>query len=106
MDDGANPTVPNLVGDDSADEEMAAEREPVKLYEDGLAPPPGSLDTASPDSPTEDPRTDPEIDRDPGLLAGSRDPDVANGVERGSGPDDQDGDTPYDAEGTMGSEGG
>ncbi len=106
LEGGANPTVPNLVGDDSADGEILGEQESLKMDEGGPAPPPGSLDYAYPDtSPTEDPRSDPSLDRDPGRLAGSRDPSVAHSLERSAGPDDGHGNTPYDAEGTMGSEG-
>ena len=107
MKDSRTSPLAALIGDESADGEIAGELEPLKMHEGGQDPPPGSLDYAFPDtSPTEDPRTDPEIGRDPGLLPGSRDPSVAHSLERSTGPEEGDGNTPYDAEGTMGSEGG
>ncbi len=103
---------PNMIGDDSADAEIAGEQEPLKMYEDGQAPPPGALDTAFPDtSPTESAQSDPGmfggLDEagDPGQLAGSRDPSIANSAENDDRPGPKEGGTPYDAEGTSGSEG-
>ena len=105
-DSRTNPMNPNQIGDDSADGEAAGEMEPLKMTEGGDTPPPGALDYAFPDtSPTEDPRSDPGVSRDPGQVAGSRDPDVASSVERDGRPESQRGDTPYDAQGAMGSEG-
>ena len=70
------------------------------MDEGGTPPLPGSLDTADPDiSPTENQWSD------PGLVRGSRDPDLPDSVENDHRPEDQDGNTPYDAEGTLGSEG-
>lgn len=107
MDSRTDPMAPDQVGDSSVDAEIAGEQEPLKMTEGGAAPPPGSLDTAFPaTSPTEDPRSDPELDRDPGQFAGSRDPDAAHSVEDDGRPDNGEGNTPYDAEGTSGSEGG
>ncbi len=103
MDSRTDPMNPNQVGDDSADAEIAGEQEPLKMTEGETAPPPGSLDYAFPaTSPTEDPRSDPELDRDPGQLAGSRDPDAAHSVEADNRPGPRDGGTPDAAEGEMG----
>ncbi len=97
MDSRTNPMAPNQVGDDSVDSEIAGEQEPLKMTEGETAPPPGSLDYAYPDtSPTEDPRSD------PGLTAGSRDPDAAVSAEDDTRPGPKDGRTPDDAEGTTG----
>ena len=106
MDSRTNPLAPNLVGDDTIDGEVQGENEPLKMDEGETAPPPGALDYADPDtSPTEDPRSDPALDRDPGRVAGSRDPDLPQSVEHDDQPGARDGNTPGDAEGTMGSEG-
>ena len=60
MESRTDPMAPNTIGDDSADEEIAGEQEPLKMYEDGPAPPPGALDTAFPaTSPTESAESDP-----------------------------------------------
>ena len=105
-DSRTNPMNPNQICDDSASGEIAGETEPLKMTEGDTPPPSGALDYAFPEtSPTEDPRSDPALDRDPGQVAGSRDPDVANSVERDGRPESQRGDTPYDAQGAMGSEG-
>ncbi len=117
MESRTDPMAPNTIGDDSADAEIAGEQEPLKIYEDGPAPPPGALDTAFPDtSPTESAQSDPamfggldasESDEsgDPGQLAGSRDPSIADSAENDNRPGPKEGGTPYDAEGTSGSEG-
>ncbi len=106
MDSRTNPMAPNLVGDDSIEGEVAGETEPLKMEEAETAPPPGALDYAYPDtSPTEDPRSDPGLDRDPGQVPGSRDPDLPGSVENDGRPGDRDGNTPGDAEGAMGAEG-
>ena len=100
IDSRTDPMDVDQVGDDSADAEIRGEQEPLKMQESGMPPLPGSLDVADPaTSPTEDP------DSDPGLARGSRDPDVANSLENDHRPEDRGGDTPYDAQGTMGSEG-
>lgn len=118
MESRTDPMAPNTIGDDSADAEIAGEQEPLKMYEDGPAPPPGALDTAFPDtSPTESAQSDPgmfggldeagDLDEsgDPGQLAGSRDPSLAHSAENDDKPGPKEGGTPYDAEGTSGSEG-
>jgi len=93
----------NLIGDDSADAEIAGEQEPLKMHEDGLTPPSGALDTALPDTgPTES--ADGSED-DPGQLSSSRDPSIAGSAENDDKPGAKEGGTPYDAEGTSGSEG-
>lgn len=103
MDSRTDPMNPNQVGDDSIDGEIAGEQEPLKMTEGETTPPPGSLDYAFPDtSPTEDPRSDPYLNRDPGQVAGSRDPDLADSVEDDDRPGPKDGRTPDDAEGKMG----
>ncbi len=100
MESRTDPMAPNTIGDDSADAEIYGEQEPLKIYEDGQAPPPGALDTAFPDTiPTENPQSD------PGLLRGSRDPSVFDSENDGE-PGPRNGSTPFDAEGTSGSEGG
>lgn len=105
-DSRTNPMAPNQVGDDSVRGEIVGEQEPLKMTEGEAMPPPGALDYAFPaTSPTEDPRSDPSLDRDPGQVAGSRDPDVSGSMEHDDRPGNADGDTPYAAEGAMGSEG-
>ena len=110
MDSRTNPLAPNLVGDDTVDGEIQGENEPLKMDEGASAPPPGALDYAYPDtSPTEDHRSDPALDtnpNDPGQVPGSRDPDLSQSVEHDDQPGARDGNTPGDAEGAMGSEGG
>lgn len=120
MESRTDPMAPSTIGDDSADAEIAGEQEPLKMHEDGYAPPPGALDTAFPDtSPTESAQSDPEMfgglgdedlsdedaSGDPGQLAGSRDPSAANSSENDNRPGPKEGGTPYDAEGASGSEG-
>lgn len=62
MDSRTNPLAPNLVGDDSADAEIAGENEPLKMNEGQTEPPPGALDYASPDTGlTEEARNDPGL---------------------------------------------
>jgi len=115
MESRTNPMAP-LIGDDSADAEIAGEQEPLKMHEDGDLPPPGALDTAFPDtSPTESAQSDPgmfgepppdeDLSGDPGQLPGSRDPSSAGSAENDDRPGPKEGGTPYDAEGTSGSEG-
>ena len=100
MDSRTNPMDVDQVGDDTADAEIRGEQAPLKMHESGTLPPPGSLDVLDPaTAPTEDNRSD------PGLVRGSRDPDVADSVETDGRPESRGGDTPYDAQGTMGSEG-
>lgn len=99
MDSRTNPMAPDLVGVDTVDAEIRGEQEPLKMDEGGPSPLPGSLDVADPDtSPTENAWSD------PGLVRGSRDPDVPNSLENDGRPEDQGG-TPYDAAGAMGAEG-
>ncbi len=117
MESRTDPMAPNTIGDDSADAEIAGEQEPLKMNEAGYAPPAGALDTAFPDtSPTESAQSDPGMfggldDGDPSLsgdsgqLAGSRDPSIAGSAENDDRPGPKEGGTPYDAEGTSGSEG-
>ena len=112
MESRTDPMAPNTIGDDSADAEIAGEQKPLKMVEDGPAPPPGALDTAFPDtSPTESAQSDPgmfnglDVSGDPGQLAGSRDPSTARSVEDDDRPGPKEGGTPYDAEGASGSEG-
>ena len=115
MESRTDPMDPNLIGDDSVDAEIAGEQGPLKMHEDGPAPPPGALDTAFPDtSPTESAQSDPGMfgDRafdnsedDPGQRSGSRDPSIARSAENDDRPGAKEGGTPYDAEGTSGSEG-
>lgn len=106
MESRTDPMAPNTIGDDSNDAEIAGEQEPLKMHEDGDTPPPGALDTAFPDtSPTEDSRSDPDLWGDPGQLAGSRDPDLPSSSEDDDSPGSKEGGTPYDAEGSSGSEG-
>ncbi len=112
MESRTDPMAPNTIGDDSADAEISGEQEPLKMYEDGPAPPQGALDTAFPDtSPTESAQSDPGMfggldeSGDPGQLAGSRDPSLAGSSENDDRPGPKEGGTPYDAEGTSGSEG-
>lgn len=100
MDSRTNPMAPDQVGDDTVDAEIRGEQEPLKMDEGGIPPLPGSLDVADPDTgPTEDSRND------PGLTRGSRDPSLVDSVENDHRPEDEGGNTPYDAEGTLGSEG-
>lgn len=100
MDSRTNPLNPNQIGDDSSAGEIAGELEDLKMTESTATPLPGSLDYAQPDtSPTESP------DSDPGLMRGSRDPSLVNSAEDDDRPEDARGDTPYDAQGTTGSEG-
>lgn len=100
MDSRTNPMNPNQVGDDTVDAEIRGEQVSLKMDEGGTPPLPGSLDVMDPaTSPTENPNSD------PGLAGGSRDPDAANSLENDGRPEDRGGDTPYDAQGTMGSEG-
>lgn len=112
MESRTDPMAPNMIGDDSADAEIAGEQEPLKMYEDGPAPPPGALDTAFPDtSPTESAQSDPGMfggldeSGDPGQLTDSRDPSIAGSAENDDRPGPKEGGTPYDAEGASGSEG-
>ena len=100
VDSRTNPMDVNQVGDDTVDAEIRGEQEPLKMHEGGTPPLPGSLDTMDPaTAPTEDNRSD------PGLVRGSRDPDVADSAENDGWANSQSGDTPYDAQGTAGSEG-
>lgn len=100
MDSRTNPMAPDPVGVDTTDAERDGEQEPLKMDEGGQPPLPGSLDVAHPDtSPTENAWSD------PGLVRGSRDPDSSNSIENDGRPEDQGGDTPYDAAGSLGSEG-
>ena len=113
MESRTDPMAPNTIGDDSADAEIAGELEPLKMHEDGPAPATiGALDTAFPDtSPTESAQSDPgmfgglDVSGDPGQLVGSRDPSIAGSSENDDRPGPKEGGTPYDAEGTSGSEG-
>jgi hypothetical protein len=101
MDSRTNPLNPNQIGDDSSAGEIAGELKDLKMTESTATPLPGSLDYAHPDtSPTEDPNSD------PGLMRGSRDPSPVHSDENDNRPEDARGDTPYDAQGTAGSEGG
>ena len=100
MDGRTNPMAPNTIGDDSAAEEIAGEREPLKMQEDGPSPPPGALDYALPHAGPAG-----NLHGDPGLAAGSRDPDLSNSREDDDTPGDKDGGTPYDAEGSSGAAG-
>ena len=100
MDSRTNPLAPSLIGNDSIDGEIAGENEPLKMHERGADPPAGTLDYPAPvpglrDNPI----------GDPGLLPGSRDPDMRVSLEDDDRPGEREGNTPYDAEGTMGSEG-
>ena len=106
VDSRTNPMDVDQVGDDTVDAEMRGAQESLKMDEGGTPPLPGSLDVMDPaTAPTESHQSDPELDTDPGLLPGSRDPDVANSVETDGRPESQGGDTPYDAQGTTGSGG-
>ncbi len=99
-DSRTNPMDMDQVGDDTVDAEIRGEQESLKMDEGGTPPLPGSLDVMDPaTAPTEDNRSD------PGLTRGSRDPDAADSVENDGRPESQRGDTPYDAQGTMGSGG-
>jgi len=101
VDSRTNPMDVDQVGDSTVDAEIRGEQEALKMDEGGTPPLPGSLDVMDPDtSPTENPNSD------PGLAGGSRDPDAADSVENDGRPESQRGDTPYDAQGTTGSEGG
>jgi len=109
-DSRTNPMDVDQVGDDTVDAEIRGEQKSLKMDEGGTPPLPGSLDVMDPaTAPTESHRSDPELDTDPngdpGLVPGSRDPDAANSLENDGRPESQGGDTPYDAQGTMGSEG-
>lgn len=111
VDSRTNPMDVDQVGDDTVDAERRGQQAPLKMDEGGTPPLPGSLDVMDPaTSPTESHQTDPELDTnpngDPGQLSGSRDPDAANSRENDGRPESQGGDTPYDAQGTAGSEGG
>ena len=115
MESRTDPMDPKLIGDDSADAEISGEMEPLKMHEDGPAPLPGALDTAHDTSPTQSAKSDPGMsgngvadgsENDPGQLAGSRDPSTAGSAENDDTPGAKEGGTPYDAEGTSGSEGG
>ena len=100
MDSRTNPLAPSLIGDDSADAEIAAENEPLKMHEGDAEPPAGALDfAASPPVSADNPVGD------PGLLPGSRDPDLPFSLEDDAQPGEREGNTPYDAEGTSGAEG-
>lgn len=100
MDSRTNPMNPNQIGDDTVDAEIRGEQAPLKMHEEGAAPPPGSLDVMDPaTTPTEDNRSD------PGLMRGSRDPSAADSAESDGHPESRGGDTPFDAQGAMGSEG-
>ncbi len=100
IDSRTDPMAPDTVGDSSTDEEVRGEQEYLKTDEGGLRPLPGSLDYADPaTAPTEDPNSD------PGLVQDSRDPSLPSSMEDDGRPEDRNGDTPYDAQGTMGSEG-
>ena len=100
MDSRTNPLAPSLIGDDSNSAEIAAENELLKMHEGGDEPPVGALDyAASPAGLPENPMGD------PGLLPGSRDPDLPASLEDDNSPGEREGNTPYDAEGTSGSEG-
>ena len=100
MDSRTNPLAPSLIGDDSIDGEIAGENEPLKMHEGGADPPEGTLDYLAPASDFLD-----NPMGDPGLLPGSRDPDMHGSLEDDDRPGEREGNTPYDAEGTMGSEG-
>jgi len=100
VDSRTNPMDVNQVGDDTVEAEIRGEQEPLKMDEGGTPPLPGSLDVMDPAAaPTADNRSD------PGLVRGSRDPSAADSVENDGRPESRDGDTPYDAQGAMGSEG-
>ncbi len=100
VDSRTNPMDVNQVGDDTVEAEIRGEQEPLKMDEGGTPPLPGSLDVMDPAAaPTADNRSD------PGLTPGSRDPDAANSLENDGWANSQSGDTPYDAQGAMGSEG-
>ncbi len=106
VDSRTNPMNPDQTGDDTVDAEIRGEQASLKMDEGGTPPLPGSLDVMDPDTaPTEDHRSDPELDTDPGQAPGSRDPDAANSLENDGRPESRRGDTPYDAQGTTGSEG-
>lgn len=100
MDSRTNPLAPSLIGDDSIDGEIAGENEPLKMHEGGAEPPVDALDYLAPASNLPN-----NPMGDPGLLPGSRDPDLPNSLEVDDRPGEREGNTPYDAEGTMGSEG-
>ena len=100
MESRTDPMAPNTIGDDSVDGEIAGENAPLKMHEDGPAPPAGALDTKSPNS-----RPAPNPEGDPGLTGSSRDPDLAESTEENGWPGPKNGGTPYDAEGASGSEG-
>jgi len=100
MDSRTDPMNPDQVGDDTVDAEIRGEQAPLKMHEEGAAPAPGSLDVMDPaTAPTDDNRSD------PGLVQESRDPVAASSVETDGHPESRGGDTPFDAQGTMGSEG-
>ena len=100
VDSRTNPMDVDQVGDDTVDAEIRGSQESLKMDEGGTPPLPGSLDVMDPaTAPTESNQSD------PGLMRGSRDPDAANSLENDGRPESQGGDTPYDAQGTMGSEG-
>ncbi len=100
VDSRTNPMDVDQVGDDTVDAEIRGEQVSLKMDEGGTPPLPGSLDVMDPvTSPTENSNSD------PGLAGGSRDPDAANSLENDGRPESRGGDTPYDAQGTMGSGG-
>lgn len=100
IDARTDPMAPDSMGDSSTDDEVRGEQEYLKMDEGGPAPLPGSLDYADPaTAPTEDPNSD------PGMVHDSRDPSLPHSAEDDGRPEDSRGDTPYDAQGTMGFEG-
>ena len=100
IDSRTNPMDVDQVGDDTVDAEIRGEQASLKMDEGGTPPLPGSLDAAGPVTDSMG-----NSQGDPGRLPGSRDPDVANSLETDGHPESRGGDTPYDAQGAMGSEG-
>ncbi len=100
VDSRTNPMDVDQVGDDTVDAEIRGEQEPLKMHEAGATPPPGSLDAAGPVMDAAG-----NSQGDPGRVPGSRDPDAAGSLESDGRPESRGGDTPYDAQGTAGSEG-
>lgn len=110
IDSRTNPMDVNQVGDDTVDAEIRGEQEPLKMNEGGTPPAPGSLDAPGPatewaGNSQSDPSLDTNPNGDPGRVPGSRYPDAADSLENDGRPESRGGDTPYDAQGTMGSEG-
>lgn len=100
IDSRTDPMAPDSMGDSSTDAEVQGEQEALKMDEGGPALLPASLDYADPAmARAEDPNND------PGLVHDSRDPSLPRSAEDDGKPEDSRGNTPYDAQGTMGSEG-